>query len=555
MLRKGLLVFMVLLLILPVLLLAGCADDDEEEVEVVYELTDERLTLQLDYPTGNVVRMNNAEVLQEMLGDIGIEIELAIHEFSVLVPKVYDDQDFDLYLMGWSLALDPDPAGIWLSTDKWNSVNFDHPDNDRLIMEAKRTLDQSERRAIYSEWQDLLVEEAPYVWFYAEEEAWVANPRIKNFAADSFGVYWYVWEWEATDGPNQAIVALWSAPEGLLTPNLNESVYDAYSFEPVFDGLMRWDPRSNYDLVPNIAKSMDISDDNLIITFELREDVYFHDGVNLTAEDVKFTFEWICHPDYQGVRYSIFQDLVGAPEYNAGEADEVTGIEIIDDYTIRFHLSAVDAPFLGRMAPWGIHPKHYYGQAAIGDLGAGDSRVVNPIGAGPFKFVRYVDGQFTELAAYDEYHLGAPKLETIIVKVASSDVAQAEAITGESDIVWVQPNIRDYELYEAEGLKIHRMPANAYQYMGIQTKHPILSDKRVRHAITHAIDKELIVETLMDGLGVLQVCHISSVSWGYDPTIKPLPYDPERAGQLLDEAGWRMGDDGYRYRVAEPTEE
>ena len=551
MIKKRMLFMLVVLFLVPFLMLTACTQDTAPEEEVVYELTDERLTLTLSYPTGNVTRMRNAEIIQQFLADIGIEIELDIQEFGTLVPQVYEEQDFDLYLMGWSLALDPDPAGIWLSTDSWNSVNFDHPDNDRLIMAGKATLDQNERIEIYNQWQALLVEEAPYVWFYAEQEAWVANPRIANFRPDSFGVYWNVWDWEAVEGADQAIIAVWSAPEGKLNPNLSESVYDVYSYEPVFAGLMRYDPDNNYELVPELAKSIDVSDDNLTITFELRDDVFFHDGVPFTAEDVKFTFEWMCHPDYTGVRASYWADFVGFEEFNSGEADDLAGVEVVDDYTVIFRLAQVDAPVLGRLATWGISPKHVFAGKSIADLGLGHPAVINPIGAGPYKFVRYVDGQFSEMEAYEGFHRGKPALNRIIVKVAAAEVAQAELVTGETDIAWVQPDVRDFELYEAEGLVIHDMPANAYQYMGVQLDHPILSDKRVRHAITYALDRQAMVDNLFDGLALEQVCHMSSVSWAYDPTIKPLPFDPAKAAELLDEAGWRMGSDGYRYRVAE----
>lgn len=554
MLKKSLFVLLAIMLLVPFLITAGCAPqdviDDVDDADDV-ELTDERLTLTLSYPTGNVPRERNAEIIQQYLAEIGIEIVLDIQEFGTLVPQVYEEQDFDLYLMGWSLALDPDPAGIWLSTDAWNSVNFDHPDNDRLIMAGKATLDQDERIGIYEEWQRLLVEEAPYVWFHAETEAWVSNPRIANFSPDSFDPLHYVWEWEAVEGQDQVVIAIWSAPEGKLNPNLSESVYDVYSYEPVFAGLMRYDPRNNYELDPEVARSMEISDDNLTITFELRDDVFFHDGVQLTAEDVKFTFEWMCHPDYTGVRASYWADFVGFEEYNSGEADNLAGVEVVDDFTVVFNLAQVDAPVLGRLATWGISPKHVFEGYSIADLGLGHPAVINPIGAGPFKFVRYVEGQFAEMEAYDDYLRGRPALDRIIVKVASADVAQAELVTGETDIAWVQPDLRDFELYESEGLIIQEMPANAYQYMGIQTDHPILSDKLVRHAITYALDRQAMVDNLFDGLALEQVSHMSSVSWAYDPTLEPLAFDPDKAAELLDEAGWRLGPDGYRYRVAE----
>ncbi|MBS3942709.1 MAG: hypothetical protein KGZ32_00510, partial [Dethiobacter sp.] len=340
---------------------------------------------------------------------------------------------------------------------------------------------------------------------------------------------------------NQVIIALWSAPEGLFNPNLWESVYDDYSANPVFAGMMRYDPDNNYELVSDLAESMEISDDNLSITFVLRDDIYFHDGEKMTAEDVKWTFEWMCHPDYTGVRAPMWAFIEGFEAFNTGAADELTGIEIIDERTISFTLTQIDAPSLTQIATWPISPKHVFEGTAIADLETHPA-ITHPIGAGPFQFVRYVEGQFTEMEAFDDYFRGRPSLDRIIVKVITAEVAQAQALTGEADIIWVQPNAKDFELYEEAGLNIHAMPANAYQYMAMKQDHPILSDKLVRHAITYALDRPAMVENLFDGMALQQVSHMSSVSWAYDPDLKPLPFDPAKATELLDEAGWVMGD-------------
>lgn len=360
-------------------------------------------------------------------------------------------------------------------------------------------------------------------------------------------------EEEEEAAKNQVVIALWSAPEGLFNPNLWESIYDDHSANPVFAGMMRYDPDNNYELIADLAESMEISDDNLSITFVLRDDIYFHDGEKVTAEDVKWTFEWMCHPDYTGVRASMWAFIEGFEAFNTGAADELTGIEIIDERTISFTLTQIDAPSLTQIATWPISPKHVFEGTAIADLETHPA-ITHPIGAGPFQFVRYVEGQFTEMEAFDDYFRGRPPLDRIIVKVITAEVAQAQALTGEADIIWVQPNAKDFEMYEEAGLNIHAMPANAYQYMAIKQDHPILSNKLVRHAITYALDRQAMVENLFDGMAVQQVSHMSSVSWGYDPEIKPLPFDPAKAAELLDEAGWVLGAGGIRYKGGQPLE-
>ncbi len=350
------------------------------------------------------------------------------------------------------------------------------------------------------------------------------------------------------------VMAIWSAPEGLFNPNLYESAYDAYSgVDPVFTGMMTHDPHDDYELVPQLASSMEISEDNKVFTYHLRDDVYFHDGEPVTTEDVKFTFEWMCHPDYTGVRAANWMFLEGFDEYKSGEADEVSGIKIIDDQTIEFHLSRVDAPSLIRISTWMISPKHVFEGTPIADL-ENHPAITRPIGAGPYKLTDYVDGQFTTLEAFDDFHRGRPGVDQITVKVASSDVQLAELLTGSSDLAWVQPSAHEYERYQNAGLEVVSYPANAYQYMGINLDHPVLSDRDVRHALTYALDRWEMVEALFDGMGIVQTSHMSSVSWAYDGDLEPLPFDPDTAEALLADAGWELANDGYRYKDGERLE-
>ncbi|HOP69488.1 MAG: ABC transporter substrate-binding protein [Dethiobacteria bacterium] len=348
-------------------------------------------------------------------------------------------------------------------------------------------------------------------------------------------------------GDDRVIIALWSEPDGIFNPNLSSSTYDYYAYAPVFAGLMRYDPDNEYNLVPELAEKMEMSQDNKSIYFKLRDDIYFHDGTKVTTADVKWTFEWMCHPDYTGPNASMWQFIEGFEAYNSGEADELSGIEIINEREIRFHLTQVDAPTPANIATWGISPRHLFEGTPVGELDQHPA-IAKPVGAGPFKFVRYVEGQFIELERYDRYHRGAPRLERIFVKVASPEVALAEILTGSSDIAWVQPNDEELALFEEYGLKVTEFPSGQYQFMGMNLKHQILSDRRVRLAITHALDREAMIETLFDGRGIVPVGHIPAQSWAFNPSLEPLPYDRKKAEALLEEAGWSLGDDGFRYK-------
>ncbi len=347
---------------------------------------------------------------------------------------------------------------------------------------------------------------------------------------------------EPVDDEESALVmAIWSAPEGLFNPNLYESAYDAYAaVDPCFAGMMTHDPAAEYELVPRLAESMEVSDDELTFSYTLRDDIYFHDGEPVTTEDVKWTFEWMMDEDYTGVR--------------AANWVSIEEIEIEDERTIHFHFEEVDAPALIRVSTWAISPKHVFEGTPIAELEEHPNVTQEPIGAGPYKLTEFAEGQYTILEAFDDYVGGKPNVDQITVKVASSDTQMAELITGSSDLAWVQPERDEFEAYQQEGLEVVRYPANAYQYMGIKLDHPVLSDKNVRHALTQAIDRWEIVDALFDGMGSVQVSHMSMVSWAYDDGLDPLPYDPDKANELLEESGWEMDDDGYRYKDGERLE-
>ncbi|MTI95138.1 MAG: hypothetical protein FH749_06570 [Firmicutes bacterium] len=360
------------------------------------------------------------------------------------------------------------------------------------------------------------------------------------------------------EGGGQVVFALWSAAEGVFNPNLYGSTYDADSMDPIFEGLLRTNP--DMSLKEGLAYDWDVSEDGLTYTYHLRDDVTFHDGTPVTGHDFKFTIEWMCHPDYTGTRFSYWANVVGAQEYRDGNADEVVGIQVIDDYEVVVEMAVVDASAHISVSTWGISPKHIFDDGTpVGDL-ENHPNITEPIGFGPFQFGRWVEGQFVELEAYEDYYAGAPLLDKIIVKTANADVAQAELLLGNTDLAWVQPIQEDLDAFEATKgqpieLTVEKFPQNGYQYMVMNMREGrIFEDKLVRQATTYAIDREAMVDGLLDGNGIVQVSHMSSVSFAYDPTLEAYPYDPDKAAELLDEAGWELGNDGIRYKDGQPLE-
>lgn len=330
-------------------------------------------------------------------------------------------------------------------------------------------------------------------------------------------------------------LSMYSAPKGIFNPVLYEDQYDANVIGLVFNGLLRLNSKLEWE--PDLAESYTISPDNKTVTFKLRKDVKWHDGQPFTARDVAFTFKTILHPKYPGVRAGDYMDIVGAEEYKAGKAQDVAGIKVLNDYEISFTTKEPYAPILERLA-FPIIPEHVFKDADVAKL-ADHPATKQPIGTGPFKFVQYKPDQYVELVRNEQYFRGKPHIEKIIYKIVNQEVALGQLQSGELDYAPVRPADMQV-LQNLPNVKVYEQPSFGYQYMGVNHRNPILQDKRVRQALMYAINRQAIVDKLLGGHGTIMNSHMPPVSWAYDASqLNPYPYNPEKAKQLLAEAGWK----------------
>jgi peptide/nickel transport system substrate-binding protein len=298
----------------------------------------------------------------------------------------------------------------------------------------------------------------------------------------------------------------------------------------VFAGLVKVD--EHIEVVPDIAEAMpEISADGTVYTVRLRRGVKFHDGVELTARDVVYTYDIPKHPDYTGPRADYFKALLRT--------------EALDDYTVRFTLAEPDTRFITIMDRE-ILPLHLLEHVPIGELG--DYRAFNvdhPIGAGPFKFVSWTRGQNLVLEAFDDYFGGRPYLDRVTFRFAANQSAEVLLLeTGDIDHMIVP--ITEVKTVEAmPHVKVYSTLELRYDYLGWNQRNPLFADRRVRQALTHAIDRQEIVDTLYEGRAQVANAPVSPLmAWAYTDDVAKFPYDPERAKALLKEAGWAPGPDG-----------
>lgn len=313
--------------------------------------------------------------------------------------------------------------------------------------------------------------------------------------------------------PNVIVVAMRVGPNSLHPHKANDEG-TARLAALVYESLM--DIGSDLRSAPALAQRLE-HPDPLTYVAHLRRGVRFHDGHELTAKDVVFTFSRFLDPDY----ISPFK----------GAFTVMESVRALDDYTVEFRLKEPFAAFpLGNLVPVDIVP------AGVDD----EALAAFPIGTGPYRFVRYdVDDQ-VELTAFEGYWDGLPNNAGIVLKIIPDDTMRGlELRKGTADLVVndMPPDIV-HAMEESGDFKVVREPGLDFSYLGFNMRDPVVGDRRVRHAIGYAVNREAIVKYLRRDLARPATGLIPPQAWAYEPDIFRFTYDPERAKKLLDEAGY-----------------
>ncbi len=334
-------------------------------------------------------------------------------------------------------------------------------------------------------------------------------------------------------------IVQWNPPTGMFHPELLTSDYDGNVADLIYETLVSFTPSFEYE--PALAASWDISDDNRSVTFHLQPEAKWHDGQPVTAEDVKFSLMFVGHKDYTGPRYSNVSSIVGMDAWHTGAADDVAGIEIIDEKTIKITTIEPYGPFLYSIGGRYVLPKHIWGAVDVATADQQRELLENPVGSGPFVFKEFVKDQYVATTANADYWGGKPKVDGVVIQAVSQDTAQAQLIKGEIDIMDVS-DFNPTAVQALEDAKVQLKTAGlvAVQYMGINHKMPEFQDKRVRQALAHAINRQSIVDDLLYGRGNVADNPLPKTIWAYpgDEFIKHYNYDSAKAIELFKEAGY-----------------
>ncbi|MBS4210348.1 ABC transporter substrate-binding protein [Bacillus sp. FJAT-50079] len=338
-------------------------------------------------------------------------------------------------------------------------------------------------------------------------------------------------------------------PGGVFTPYFNTSGYDGNVQSVMFPPLV--DINEAGEPVPGLAEKWEISEDGLTYTFTLRDGLLFDDGTPFTAEDIEFTLTLLHDPSYGGGTDITEAKIVGGLDYKEGDATEVSGIKVIDEKTIEITTEEVNARSL-RLLGGQILKKAYYGaDYEKGNLDYLNALHLKPLGAGPFRFVDYLPGQEIRYEANEYYYGGKPEVAQFIYKTTEGD-SQQFFQTGELDYSALAANQDNFEFLQALGFAdINVYTSSAYSYMSFNHEKEIFKDPKVRQAFILGLDRQTIIDAHFQGYAQVANVPVSPTSWAYSDEIGTTAYDPEKAKQLLEEAGWTEGSDGIREKDGE----
>lgn len=321
------------------------------------------------------------------------------------------------------------------------------------------------------------------------------------------------------------------APGAVIESNLINTI--------LFEQLTRYSPE-DLSPVPALATGWTPADDALSWTFTLREGVRWSDGTPFSAEDVAFTFNDV-----------VLRSELGAQ--SATQFSRVERVEVIDDLTVRFVLSSPFSALPYYLASFaGILPKHVLSDAD-NPLIVTSFNKQSPVTTGPYKVAEFVPGAFVRLVPNEHYWGEAPKLAGIVFRIipdANTQVAQL--LAGQLDLVTrLNPSL----LAGIEGnpnFEVLRQSQNLYFWIALNQNDPRFTDKRVRQALLLALDRQAMIDALLNGYGTVATGPIAPLLGAlYTDEVAQYPYDPERARALLAEAGWTPGPDGILQKDGE----
>lgn len=339
-------------------------------------------------------------------------------------------------------------------------------------------------------------------------------------------------ELPADFAPGDSLILSWSNDAQMLTPNIATDAYSRRVHWYVMEYLINFDLDAPFQKTPGLAQAWEVSDDGLTLTFHLFPNATFSDGHPVTADDVIFTWDLVMNEKMDTAHLRGYIDA------------NVESWEKLDEHTVQFKMKQTYFDAVGICGNLlTIMPKHIYGnfgpEALNNDLSA------HCVGSGPYVLEEWRKNDRIVLRRNENYWGPKPPLETKIIRIIPNDLSKLQEFRA-NNVDMIEPTAeqwtanRDSDWFRESNSQAFRFfsPRGGYTYIGYNLRRPHFADKRTRQALTMLIDRQKLIDTVLEGMGMVISGPFYFKSDQYAKDVEPWPFDPARARELLREVGW-----------------
>ncbi len=467
-------------------------------------------------------RADEIQAIAAQLQELGIDVQVRVWQSSVLREEMVAGNRAASTSDWGSSYFDPFDLAVpkFGTAARGNFSFYSNPDVDAAFTIASTTIDDAGRRAAYEDAQRMIFEDAPWIFAYVLQNIEAASTSVQGWApaADNSESMHDVW----VEGSDSLVLAMRTNALVTFDPAMYRDRETEAVMRNIFDALTF--PTREGQVQPHLATAWRVVDD-VTYEFDLVQGVTFSNGEPLTADDVVFTFDRILTEGAVG----------GATSPRAGLLGPLDHVEKVDDDTVRFVYETTfpQELLLQALTHFQIVPQDYI--AEVGDAGFAEA----PIGSGPFTFARGTLDSQVVLEANGGYWKGAPRLQTLVFRMMpEASTRIAALLSGEVHIIQaVPPDLVD-RLSGVPGVQVYTAPGTRSYQIELNNAKAPFDDVRVRQAVNYAIDWDSILTNIYRGYADRLATGFLPSGFGYDASLAPYPYDPEKAKELLREAGY-----------------
>jgi len=300
----------------------------------------------------------------------------------------------------------------------------------------------------------------------------------------------------------------------------------------IFSGLFKYNDK--LELIPDLAQSYEVSEDQKTYTVKLKPNILWHNGNALLIDDIIYTIETIQDPDFKSPLYSSLTGIT---------------VERVDDQTIKFTLKEPYAPFLSNLT-FGILPAHLWGDVSSANFSLAEYNTKPTVGSGPFKFKEFKKDQSGYIKSFtltrnDNYYGTKPNIKEIIFKFYPDFTSAVEALKNKKiqGVSFIPKDLKS-SIEKNKNLTEHALRLPQYTAVFLNQKNKLLKNADIKKALALAVDKKMILQEALKGDGVIIDVPILEGFLGYNPDIKKYEFNPQKARETLDQAGWKIPAEG-----------